>query len=388
MNNPTRLALIGTGLVGKALIPRLDALCAASDITVGAVARSTGVVRNPHAKTAQQLLDMAQQLSPHDAVESSADFLRALCTPDSCTSATCTPATCTPATCTSDSSGQWLVIDATASDEVAAWHAPLLAADIPVVTANKRGLAGSLDRWHNIATSRQQSDHVVPYGSGCVVGAGLPLVKGITRLRRSGEDVTSLHGVLSGSLAVLLSEFDGSTPFATLVEQAVADGLCEPDAWEDLSGVDVERKLLVLSRAAGYALTADKIERTPLYVDGTRGDWEGLSRHVESLHQQAAAQGLVLAYTARLMPQGSEVKAIVGPEFLSPDHLLASGGGVNTVAIHSTRYCDAPLVIQGPGAGPDVTAAGLLDDIIEALNVALPPAPTSICDTALAGVSS
>lgn len=366
MSTNINLVLIGVGLVGKALLPRLDALCAATGATVAALARSAGAVRNPGQLSAQELAAQVQQLTPQTSTETSDELLASICR--------------------EAGHGRWLVIDATASDDVAAWHAPLLAAGVPVVTANKRGLAGTLDRWRDITASRQQQSHVVPYGSGCVVGAGLPLVKGITRLRRSGEQVTSLHGVLSGSLAVLLSRFDDTVAFSKLVEDAVRDGLCEPDAWEDLSGVDVERKLLVLSRAAGYELSSANIQRTPLYADGARGDWDALCSHVSQLHRQAAAQGRVLAYTAKLMPQGSEVNAIVGPEFLSPDHLLAAGGGVNTVAIQSTRYHDAPLVIQGPGAGPEVTAAGLLDDIIEALDTALPPAPTTAVEAVLAGV--
>ncbi|MUV12694.1 homoserine dehydrogenase [Noviluteimonas gilva] len=255
-----------------------------------------------------------------------------------------------------------VVLDATASDAVAARHADWLARGWHVVTANKLGRGASLARAEAIENACHASG--ARYGDAATVGAGLPLLRSLRALQVGGDAIHGVAGVLSGSLAWLLARFDGSVPFSTLVREARAAGYTEPDPRIDLSGEDVRRKLLILARAAGVPLEADAVQ-------------------VESLVPQALAQAddIDAALDALDAPMHARLDAVregrlhfvarwrdgiarVGLETLAPNDPLAAGSGTdNRVAIHSARYAHQPLVIQGPGAGAEVTAAAMLDDV-------------------------
>ena len=255
-----------------------------------------------------------------------------------------------------------IVIDATASDAVAAWHPRWLAAGLAVASANKAGAGEGLARWRRIAR------HGSRYGDSATVGAGLPLLRTLRALRDGGDRIRGIAGVLSGTLAWLLDRYDGTRPFAALVADAHALGLTEPDPRVDLSGLDVRRKLLILARAAGVALAPGDVAVTPLLPAGTATgpfDPASLAALEEPLRehwQSARAHGQRLRFVARLRGDG---RASVGLESLDGDDPLAQGAGCdNRVAVWSCRYRAQPLLIQGPGAGADVTAAALLDDVL------------------------
>lgn len=251
--------------------------------------------------------------------------------------------------------GARIVLDATASDAVAVRHAEWLASGIHVVTACKLGQGAGLDRWRAIREAAACAG--TRYGDSATVGAGLPLLRTIRALRDGGDRIHGIAGVLSGSLAWLLSRHDGRRPFEDLVHEARALGYTEPDPRQDLSGEDVRRKLLILARAAGFALAAEDVEVRPL--DAAVLD--------EARAQIRSGGGVgVLRYVARLeCRDGNAMSARVGLEALPAADPLAAGTGTdNRVAIHSDRYPLQPLLIQGPGAGADVTAAALLDDAL------------------------
>ena len=262
-----------------------------------------------------------------------------------------------------------VIVDATASDEVAARHAAWLARGLHVVTANKSGQGASLVRWQAIADAMRDSG--AHYGDAATVGAGLPLLRSLRALRDGGDGIGAIAGVLSGSFAWLLGRYDGTTPFSDLVREARGAGFTEPDPRIDLSGEDVRRKLLILARSAGVALEHDAVDvaalaspaldaaRTPAEIDAAL---PSLDAALQARFAAASAQGRRLHLVARWDPAGG---ARVGIEALPPDDPLAGGQGTdNRVAIRSARYADRPLVIQGPGAGAGVTAAALLDDVL------------------------
>lgn len=319
---PARIALLGTGNVGRAVLARLDAWETAgpgSQLRLAAVANTRSVRFPGGTGAAPGVCD-----GDHAAAA-----VRAL-----------------------GSAGARIVVDATASEAIAARHAGWLGAGLHVVTACKLGQGTALARWRAI---RDAGAHAgMHYGDSATVGAGLPLLRSIRALQAGGDRIRGIAGVLSGSLAWLLDRHDGSRPFADLVEEARVLGYTEPDPRIDLSGEDVRRKLLILARAAGIAIEADAVAVEPLRADA-----------LCARHARAMQRGEVLRYVARLQTGTGGVAASVGLEALPVGDPLAAGGGTdNRVAIWSDRYAAQPLLIQGPGAGAEITAAALLDDAL------------------------
>lgn len=344
------LVLLGCGQVGRALLRRLHAQPAAARLRLLAVATRT---RHLHADDGLCAGAAAGWLDGTAPRGTNAD----------------------PLTWLAPGGGRTtIVVDASASDTLAANHAGWLAAGAHVVTANKLGLGAGLERW--LAIRDAQDRNGTRYGASATVGAGLPLLSALTRLRAGGDRIHALAGTLSGTLSWLLDRFDGSRPFSALVGQARALGLTEPDPWQDLGGLDVERKLLILARAAGHPLAAGAVRRTPLLVPAKGPDAAALDHAMAGWLARARRHGQRLRHLARLLPDG---RAEVGLACLDPDHPLAAAGDASRLAIHCDRYPDAPLILSGPGAGPAVTAAGLLDDILAiaaaaaAARVAVPP---------------
>lgn len=260
-----------------------------------------------------------------------------------------------------------ILIDATADAGTAARHAACLSAGVHVATACKLAAGTSLDQWRAIDRACAQSS--TGFGDRATVGAGLPLLRSIRELRSGGDHIHAIAGVMSGSLAWLFHHFDGSRPFSALVREARDAGFTEPDPREDLSGEDVRRKILILARAAGFAIESDQVEVQSLVpaelarlpADQVDAHLHLLDGPLASLLELAKFEGCSLRFVARL----ENGKARVGLEKLCSGDALHGGGGTdNRVAIWSDRYRQQPLVIQGPGAGAEVTAAALLDDVL------------------------
>jgi homoserine dehydrogenase len=260
-----------------------------------------------------------------------------------------------------------VVVDATASDEVAHWHEHWLARGVHVVTANKLGRGAQLARAQAIADSGHGG--AAHYGDSATVGAGLPLLSSLRSLVAGGDRIHRVEGVLSGSLAWLFHHYDGQRAFSAWVREAATAGYTEPDPRVDLSGEDVRRKLLILARASGIALRAEQVQVDSLVPSALAqlapadalAQLSLLDAPLQQAWQQARGQGGCLRFVGGFDHDG----ASVGLRILPQDHPLAGGAQTdNRVAIHSDRYQAQPLLIQGPGAGADVTAAALLDDVL------------------------
>jgi homoserine dehydrogenase len=271
-------------------------------------------------------------------------------------------------------SGVRILIDATADAGVAKRHPELLRSGVHVATACKLATGTSLDLWRSVRKASEECGS--GFGDRATVGAGLPLLRSIRELVAGGDRIHAIAGVMSGSLAWLFDRFDGSRPFSELVREARASGFTEPDPREDLCGEDVRRKILILVRAAGFAVESDEVEvqslvperLRPLSMDQFDGELPTMDAPLAALQREASAYGRQLRFVARF----ENGLARVGVEALSACDPLCGGSGTdNRVAIWSDRYSKQPLVIQGPGAGPDVTGAALLDDVLSLRAAAL-----------------
>lgn len=333
---PARLALLGTGNVGRAVLARLQRLAGA-----GAPLR---LVLLSNSRTMLHDADGLDWRCP-DPLQPPAG-----------------PACLASVAEALDGPGPRIVIDATASTEVAAMHARWLHQGIHVVTACKLAQGGDLIDWQRLR--RAQAEGGTIYGDSATVGAGLPLLRTLRALRAGGDRIRAIAGILSGSLAWLFDGYDGSTPFSRRVYAARQAGYTEPDPRDDLRGLDVKRKLLILARCAGYLLEASAVRVEPLPGCDATGHWPiaALDGPMRERLQAARRRGRVLRHVARLHADG---RAVVALEELAPGDPMAAGGGTdNRVAIWSDRYRERPLLVQGPGAGPDITAAALLDDVL------------------------
>ncbi|WP_242111355.1 homoserine dehydrogenase [Luteimonas aquatica] len=264
-----------------------------------------------------------------------------------------------------------VVVDATASEAVAARHAEWVAHGVHVVTANKLGNGADLLRAQAIVRAARAG--AARYGDAATVGAGLPLLRSIRELVAGGDRIHAVEGVLSGSLAWLFDRYDGDRPFSALVREARDAGYTEPDPRQDLSGEDVRRKLLILARAAGFALEGHEVRVDSLVpallaqaaADGVDANLQALDDPLQRRLLEARRAGAKLRFVGRFDADGAEV----GLQALPADHPLCAGSGTdNRVAIRSDRYREQPLVIQGPGAGAEVTAAALIDDVLRILS--------------------
>ena len=349
-----RIALLGSGTVGRAVLDRLHQW------------RTTG-----RGEGLKLVYAANTRLALHDS--------SGLCPASTCAQLVRAPASASG--CESDGllralggGGVRILVDATANAGVARRHPDLLRAGVHVATACKLATGTSLALWDEINAAC--ADHGAGFGDRATVGAGLPLLRSIRELRAGGDRVHAIAGIMSGSLAWLFDRFDGSRPFSELVREARATGYTEPDPREDLSGEDVRRKILILARAAGFALDSDEVQVRSLVPPALRSlslaqldaALPELDAPLAALLAEARSERKALRFVARF-EQG---RARVGLEAIGADDPLASGSGTdNRVAIWSDRYASQPLVIQGPGAGPEVTAAALLDDVLHLRAAAL-----------------
>ncbi len=202
------------------------------------------------------------------------------------------------------------------------------------------------------------------------MGAGLPVIQTLRDLLDTGDELVAVEGILSGTLAWLFNRFDGTQPFSALVREAHALGYTEPDPRDDLSGMDVARKLVILAREAGIALSLDDVQVEGLVPESLRAaSREGFMASLQDLDApmarrlaDATARGQVLRYVARLGHDGSARVAVAE---LPHDHAFAHLRLTDNIVQFTTRrYRDNPLIVQGPGAGPEVTAAGVFSDLL------------------------
>ena len=263
-------------------------------------------------------------------------------------------------------------VDVTANKDVAMVYASLLEKSIAVVACNK--IACSSDYASYVHLKNLARLYNTSFLFETNVGAGLPVIGTLNDLLRSGDQITKIEAVLSGTLNFVFNNYDGTKPFADVVRQAQIEGYTEPDPRLDLGGTDVMRKIMILARESGKVIEMDDIANEyflPMSCfDGSVEDFYNemlvQEQHFKNLYEAAAAVNCKLKFVASY----ENGKAKVGLQHIAPTsdfyHLY---GKDNLVLFYSVRYPEQPLVVKGAGAGAEVTASGVFADLIRTARV-------------------
>jgi aspartokinase/homoserine dehydrogenase 1 len=261
-----------------------------------------------------------------------------------------------------------VIIDATASGELPKHYESWVSRGINIITPNKQSNSGPLASYISLRNAARKHQRYFLYETN--VGAGLPIIHTLRGLIETGDQIIKIEGVLSGTLSYILNSFDGSRTFSEIVREAHKLGLTEPDPRLDLSGVDVARKLIILAREMGLQVEMDAVEVESMVPEDLRSAsleeyLNTLGKHDHAIADRldsARASGHVLRYVG-VINYGGSMSA--GLRTYPLDHPFASlKGSDNIVSFQTTRYNTQPMLVRGPGAGPEVTAAGVFADLL------------------------
>jgi bifunctional aspartokinase / homoserine dehydrogenase 1 len=264
-----------------------------------------------------------------------------------------------------------VLVDCTSSEQVAGQYGDFLAAGFHVVTPNKKANTASYGYYQQLRQLAQQHRRRFLYET--TVGAGLPVIDTLQGLLNAGDELLAFEGILSGSLSYMFGELEAGVALSEVTKKAKALGFTEPDPRDDLSGMDVARKLLILAREAGLTLELSDVEvqsvlpagfATGQSVDEFMAQLPALDAAFAQRIASAKADGKVLRYIGQIV----DGKCNVAIKALDADHPLAKvKDGENALAMHSRYYQPIPFVLRGYGAGAAVTSAGVFSDIMRTL---------------------
>lgn len=262
-----------------------------------------------------------------------------------------------------------VIIDCTASKDLATHYVDFFNQGFNIITPNKHANAGDLAYYHKIkAAAAKNGCHYLYEATVC---AGLPVINTLQDLIKTGDEIITVEGVVSGTLSFIFNELGKGRVFSDIVKEAKQLGYTEPDPREDLSGQDVARKLVCLAREIGYSVSLNDISVTNLVPEELRtcSVDEFLARlpefdsRITEMNAKAAANNEKLCYAGKINSDGSIGVAI---QSVAQSHPLARLNGTDNIVIFQTKRYDAtrPMIIQGPGAGAAVTAAGVFADFL------------------------
>jgi aspartokinase/homoserine dehydrogenase 1 len=247
---------------------------------------------------------------------------------------------------------------------VARHYRDWLAAGIHIVTPNKKANSAAMSYYDSLREARSiGASHYLYEGT---VGAGLPVIQTLRDLRETGDVIDSIEGIFSGTLAYLFNVYDTTVPFSAIVRDAKQRGYTEPDPRDDLSGTDVARKLIILAREMGLRLEMRTCRSSlvPAGLERTIEDFlEALPRTMRRC--RSATPGGARGHVLRTSGASGRRTCHSGLVELERRHAFANMALTdNIVRFVTSRYCDNPLIVQGPGAGPAVTAGGVFGDLL------------------------
>jgi len=262
-----------------------------------------------------------------------------------------------------------IFVDNTADEIISDYYESILDSSISISTPNKIATSSAYLKYQRLKSIAAKRGVQFMYETN--VGAGLPVISTLNDLIISGDRILKIEGVLSGSLSFIFNTFDADTPFSEVVRKARKLGYTEPDPRIDLNGIDVRRKLIILARETGLSLEASEVDIQNILPDSCQqaktveAFFEAIEQanaHFEQWRQEAEAAGKKLRYIARLKKGRASISLeAVGPD----DPFFALSGSDNMIVFTTERYKERPLVVRGPGAGAEVTAAGVFSEIIK-----------------------
>ena len=259
-------------------------------------------------------------------------------------------------------------IDNTASPKPIEFYEEVFNANISVVTCNKIGNSASYKQYKTFRDAAQQ--HGVDFFYETNVGAGLPIIRTLKDLMNSGDRIAKIEAILSGTISFIFNNFKGDARFHDVVKLAQEKGYTEPDPRDDLRGTDFMRKILILARDAGYQMEAADVNIESMLptacldaktVDDFYAALKAEDVFFSKLKTEAETSGKVLRYIGKL----EDGKAAITLQIVDESHpFYTLSGSDNVISFTTDRYKERPLVVKGPGAGAEVTAAGVFADLI------------------------
>ncbi|KAJ3095915.1 hypothetical protein HDU97_006420 [Phlyctochytrium planicorne] len=271
-----------------------------------------------------------------------------------------------------------VIVDCTSSDAVASLYPSWLKNGIHVVTPNKKGFSGPLSLFNEIkALTAPKAGTRYPLAlHESTVGAGLPLLSTLNDLVQTGDEIIKVEGIFSGTLSYIFNNFsvagkESTVKFADVVKEAKEKGYTEPDPRDDLNGMDVARKVVILGRLAGLPLTLESLPIQNIVPEALRGiataedfmkELPSFDDHFKKLNHDAFTRGNVLRCVGVVDPKGGSAVRL---EEYDASHPFASLKGSDNIVAFTTRRFPNPLIVQGAGAGAAVTAFGMFSDILK-----------------------
>lgn len=259
-------------------------------------------------------------------------------------------------------------IDNTASKLPATYYEDIFKSNISIVTCNKIANSGKYAQYKTLRDTAHR--HGVDFFYETNVGAGLPIVRVLKDLMLSGDRILKIEAILSGTISYIFNNFKDDATFFNVVKQAQELGYTEPDPRDDLGGIDFMRKMLILARDAGYAVEAEDVDLGPILpeaclkadtVDAFYAELQNENAYFEDMKARAAREKKVIRYIGKL----ENGKVSIAIQFVDENHpFYALSGSDNIISFTTERYKERPLVVKGPGAGAEVTAAGVFADLV------------------------
>lgn len=264
-----------------------------------------------------------------------------------------------------------VVIDCTNSEAVSEYYERWLTSGIDVISPSRKVAAGPLERFHRV--SRARRDNFRNWQYECTVGSSLPILTTLRDLRETGDRIHRIYGSVSGTMAYVLSSMNEQTSFSDAVGTAVEMGFCESDIRQDLTGLDMARKVVVLARNAGMNIELRDVELESFLPDElaakndlTIDDLKVLDESMWEKFNGAEAQGKHLRYKFEIDLSSGRCRCFLDAVD-NTDPLYRLKNVENLVAFETDRYTASPLIVKGAAAGPDLAAAGIFSDLLRCL---------------------